>query len=188
MHLIKKYPNRKFYDTRDKRYLSLQDIASLVKGGQEIQVIESKSEQDITTVVLAQILREQEKRENSLPQPLLTALIRRSGDGLKQLRESFQASLQALQVLEAEVQDSVERLAERGEISLTEAQELREELLARARRQQHVLDKRITKEVEASLARLAIPTSDDLERVRNQLADIESKVESLLSDLHASSG
>jgi len=185
LRLIKRYPNRKFYDTADKRYVSLKGIASLVRGGEEIQVIDRKSEEDITTLVLSQILREQERRESFLPQSLLTSLIRTSGEGLKQLRKSFQASLKALHVLENEVQENIDGLVQRGEISLAEAQELREELVARARHSQATQEQRIFKEIEASLIRLGVPAGSDLEQVRGKLEEIETKLDSLLSDYKA---
>lgn len=183
MRLIKKYPNRKFYDTGDKRYVSLRGIASLVRAGEEIQVIDTGAGSDITTLVLSQILREQEKRESFLPQSLLSNLIRRSTGGLNQLRNSFQASLHALRALEDEVQESLDTLVDRGEISLAEAQQLREELLARARNTQASLEQRILEEIEASLARLHLPTKSDLEVLDTKLEEVESKVDSLLSDV-----
>jgi polyhydroxyalkanoate synthesis repressor PhaR len=182
LRLIKRYPNRKFYDTEDKRYVSLGQIASLVSAGEEIQVIDNRSGEEITTLVLSQILREQERRQSSLPQSLLASLIRRRSGGLKQLRKSFDASLKALEVLEDEVQGSIDALAERGEINLAEAQQLREELLARARQNQATLEERMLKEIEASLFRLGIPGRSDLEGLNSQIEEIETKVDSLLSD------
>ncbi|MDH4207982.1 MAG: polyhydroxyalkanoate synthesis regulator DNA-binding domain-containing protein, partial [Anaerolineae bacterium] len=119
MRLIKKYPNRKFYDTVDKRYVSLSGIASLVRDGEEVRVVHNGTGEDISTLVLSQILREQERRDNYLPQGLLTALVRRGGLGLGQLRGSFRASLTALQELEDEIRERTDALASRGEITLT---------------------------------------------------------------------
>jgi len=182
LHLIKKYPNRKFYDMEGKRYVALEDISSLVRAGEEIQVVDSKSGQDITTLVLSQILREQERKGSFLPQALLTALVRRGSGGLKQVRKSFEASLKALQVLEDDVQEKLDALVERGEISLAEAQELREELFARARHSQTAMQESILKELEASLIRLGAPSKSDLEGLNRQLDEFETKVDSLLSD------
>jgi len=182
LRLIKKYPNRKFYDMEGKRYVALEDISSLVRAGEEIQVVDSKSGQDITTLVLSQILREQERRGSFLPQALLTALVRRGSGGLKQARKSFEASWKALQVLEDDVQEKLDALVERGEISQAEAQELREELLARARHSQTAMQERILKEIEASLLRLGVPSRSDVDGLNSQLAEIQSKVDSLLSD------
>ena len=182
MHLIKRYPNRKFYDTEDKQYISLQGIASLVRAGEEIQVIDHKNGEDITTLILSQILREEERRDSFLPQSLLTSLIRASSGGLEKLKRSFQASLKALEVLEDEVQENIDALVNKGEISLAEAQELREELLTRARLSQATLEQRISKEIEASLVRLRIPTRSDLETLNSQLEQMEGKIDSLVSD------
>jgi len=183
LRLIRKYPNRKFYDMEGKRYVALADISSLVRAGEEIQVVDSKNGQDITTLVLSQILREQERKGSFLPQGLLTALVRRGSGGLKQVRKSFDASWKALQVLEDDVQEKLDALVERGEISLAEAQELREELLARARHNQTTMEEKILEEIEASLLRVGVPNRSDVDRLNSQLLKIEAKVDSLLSDL-----
>jgi polyhydroxyalkanoate synthesis repressor PhaR len=185
VRLIKKYPNRKFYDMEDKRYVSLEGIASLVRAGEDVQVVENESGEDITTLVLSQILREQGKKGYALPQTLLTALIRRGTGGLEQLRSYLQASMKSMHTLEDELQDNIDALAERGEISLTEAQELREELLARARDRQASTEARILREIQASLIRLDVPTSSDVQSLHSQLEKIDQKLNSLLSDLQS---
>jgi polyhydroxyalkanoate synthesis repressor PhaR len=61
-HLIKKYANRKLYDTQTSRYITLEGIADLVRDGHAIQVVDRDSGQDLTQVVLSQIVLEEEKR------------------------------------------------------------------------------------------------------------------------------
>jgi polyhydroxyalkanoate synthesis repressor PhaR len=178
---IKKYANRKFYDTEDKRYISLPGIASLVRAGEDIHVTDQETGEDITGLVLSQILREQERRGGFLPQALLTALVRRGSGGLKQLRGSFQASLKALEALEDEILEHVEAMAERGELTLSEAQELREELLARGRERRASTEEKILREVEESLLRLGVPSRSDVESLHTQLDEIGAKLDSLLS-------
>ena len=182
MRLIKKYPNRKFYDTVERRYVSLSGIASVVRDGEEVQVVDNQTGGDITTLVLSQILREQESQDSSLPQRLLTALVRRGGLGLDQLRGSFHASLSALQELEDEIRERTDTLASRGEITLTEAQEWREELAAGARDRQAAAEERIIQEIRDSLVRLDVPTHAELDGLRSRLAQVETKVDRLLGD------
>jgi polyhydroxyalkanoate synthesis repressor PhaR len=182
LRLIKKYPNRKLYDTEDNRYVSLGSIAFLVIAGEEVRVVDNTNGEDITTLVLSQILREQERKGSFLPQALLSALIRSGAGGLNNLKDSFQASLSALQALEDEVRESIDTMAQRGEISMTEAQELREELLRAARRRQIAMEERILQEIEASLTRLGMPTRSDLKRLRSRLGEIETKLDSLMRD------
>ena len=182
MRLIKKYPNRKLYDTVDKRYISLSRIASAVRDGEDVQVVDNKTGGDITTMVLSQILREQERQDSSLPQGLLTALVRRGSLGLDQLRDSFRASLKALQELEDEIRERTDTLASRGELTLTEAQELREQMAAQAREQQAATEEGIIQEIQDSLVRLDLPTQAEFQRLRRRLKQVETKVDSLLSD------
>jgi hypothetical protein len=61
-HLIKKYANRKLYDTRTSRYITLEEIAELVRDGHEIRVVDRDSGHDLTQVTLSQIVLSQEKR------------------------------------------------------------------------------------------------------------------------------
>jgi polyhydroxyalkanoate synthesis repressor PhaR len=59
--VIKRYANRKLYDTRESRYVTLQDIAEFVRVGQNVQIIDNKSKEDLTRVTLAQIIYEEER-------------------------------------------------------------------------------------------------------------------------------
>ena len=61
-HLIKKYANRKLYDTQTSRYVTLEGIAGLVRDGHTIEVVDRDTRQDLTQVVLSQIVLEEEKR------------------------------------------------------------------------------------------------------------------------------
>ena len=61
-HLIKKYANRKLYDTRTSRYITLEGIAQLVRDGHEITVVDRDDGRDLTQVTLSQVMLEEEKR------------------------------------------------------------------------------------------------------------------------------
>lgn len=69
--IIKRYSNRKLYDTKDSRYVTLLQIAEMVRGGEEVQIIDNNSKEDLTEVTLAQIIYE-EKKANSRTVPLQT--------------------------------------------------------------------------------------------------------------------
>jgi polyhydroxyalkanoate synthesis repressor PhaR len=61
-HLIKKYANRKLYDTQTSRYITLEGIANLVRDGHEIHVVDRRTGQDLTQVILSQLVLSAEKR------------------------------------------------------------------------------------------------------------------------------
>ena len=87
--VIKRYSNRKLYDTKDSRYVTLLQIAEMVRNSEEVQIIDNNSKEDLTEVTLAQIIYEEQKA-HSRPVPLQTlkALIhQRTEQVLTELRE-----------------------------------------------------------------------------------------------------
>jgi polyhydroxyalkanoate synthesis repressor PhaR len=74
--VIKKYANRRLYDTSGSRYINLEDIATLVRNGKDLQVIDAKTGEDLTRVTLTQIIVEDAKGQpTGLPLELLRQLI-----------------------------------------------------------------------------------------------------------------
>jgi polyhydroxyalkanoate synthesis repressor PhaR len=64
-HVIKKYANRKLYDTQNSRYITLEGISKLVRDGHDIQVVERDTGRDLTSLILSQIVMGEEKRVDS---------------------------------------------------------------------------------------------------------------------------
>jgi polyhydroxyalkanoate synthesis repressor PhaR len=79
--VVKRYPNRKLYDTTDSRYVTLQQIAEFVRQGEDVRIIDNKTKEDLTEVTLAQILYEEQKQEGrAQPAGTLRSLIQKSGE------------------------------------------------------------------------------------------------------------
>ena len=74
--LVKKYGNRRLYDTEQSRYVRLDEIAERIKAGADVQVVDAKSGADLTAPTLAQIIFEDQNAARLLPVPLLVQLIR----------------------------------------------------------------------------------------------------------------
>lgn len=87
--VIKRYSNRKLYDTKDSRYVTLQQIGEMVRAGEEVQIIDNKTKEDKTEVTLALILSEDLKSQpRSVPLGTLRNLIQERGNKLlSSLRE-----------------------------------------------------------------------------------------------------
>ena len=78
--VIKRYSNRKLYDTRDSRYVTLLEVADLIRSGQDVRVIDNGTKEDKTDVTLALILSEELKaRPRGIPRATLKALVRSRG-------------------------------------------------------------------------------------------------------------
>ncbi len=106
--VIKRYSNRKLYDTDRSRYVTLEEIARMIKAGEEVTIIDNESKEDLTSVTLTQIIYEEEKRESRMPLPMLRNLIQMSGTTLQeffdrsvktpveQMRDSAQKGVEGL--------------------------------------------------------------------------------------------
>ena len=87
---IKKYANRRLYNTGTSTYVTLEDLAEMVKSGEDFVVFDAKSGEDITRSVLTQIIFEQEnKGQNLLPITFLRQLIRFYGDSIQNLIPTY---------------------------------------------------------------------------------------------------
>jgi polyhydroxyalkanoate synthesis repressor PhaR len=90
IRIIKKYPNRRLYDTVESRYITLQDVRRLVLEGVAFGVIDKRSQQDITRPVLLQVIAEQEQQQDTvLSQDFLAQLIRSHNAGLEGMLSSY---------------------------------------------------------------------------------------------------
>jgi len=106
--IIKRYTNRKLYDTEHSCYVTLEEIAQMIKDGEEIQVVDNKTKDDLTAVTLAQIIVEEEKKVARMPLKLLRGIIqsgnealndfyqRRVADPVTQLREDVERRVEGL--------------------------------------------------------------------------------------------
>lgn len=87
--VIKKYPNRRLYDTSSGRYVNLEDVALLIRRGADVQVVDARTGEDLTRVVLTQIIVEDAKEQPAaLPLDLLRQLVMATGTALSDVRSA----------------------------------------------------------------------------------------------------
>ncbi len=90
--LLKKYANRRLYDTEQSAYVTLTEVAELIKAGNLVKVIDAKTEEDVTAFILSQIIMENARKKNALLPVTLLHLIIRHGDNV--LEEFFENYLE----------------------------------------------------------------------------------------------
>src|SRR6476646_6316494 len=82
--VIKRYTNRKLYDTVESRYVTLDEIAEMVKQGVEVKIVDNRYKEELTSVTLAQIIFEEEKKKNRMPLTVLREIIRLPGESISE--------------------------------------------------------------------------------------------------------
>lgn len=185
MIVVKRYPNRKLYNTEAKRYVTLDGIADLIREGEEVQILDHNNGEDLTAVTLSQIIYEQEKKEGGfLPRPLLTGLIQSGGQTLGSLRRSLASSLELFRHVDQEINRRLEALVEAGELNEDEADELRD-MLAPAGAPQPEIGTPTDDDLADYLSRQGIPSREDILRLNEQLDDLVDKLDDISSDAEA---
>ncbi len=156
--VIKKYPNRRLYDTSSRRYVNLDDLAALIRHGNEIRVVDAKTGEDLTRVILTQIIVEDAKGQpTGLPLELLRQLIMASDHAGQEfimwyLKSAFDAY--------GKVQEAVEtRLSDVRSAALTPFNLVKNLLTGQTGSQQ------------------TAPADTELEQMRRRIAELEARLE-----------
>jgi polyhydroxyalkanoate synthesis repressor PhaR len=96
-YVIKRYSNRKLYDTQESRYVTLEELEELIRAGREISVVDVSSGEDLTSVTLAQIILENERNHRAtLPTAFLHQLIKHGEAWQDFVQKSLRSSLEGL--------------------------------------------------------------------------------------------
>lgn len=94
-HVIKRYSNRKLYDTEESRYVTLDEIEEMIRAGKEIAVVDAATGEDLTSVTLTQIILENERnRRTTLPASFLHQLIKHGEAWQDVVQRSMKSSLE----------------------------------------------------------------------------------------------
>ena len=167
--LIKRYANRKLYNTAISRYITLKGIAELIEQGEEVRVIDNETGEDITSIALSQILVDNERGGRAMPRSLLSNLIQRSGDALYgALKRSVEDASGGI----GEIQRNVRRAIHSHE---EDAKRLRG-VWSGARTE---LDELIQGAVERVFGALDLPRQSDIEALNANLERVADALERL---------
>ena len=190
LRLIKRYGNRKMYDTQASRYVTLDNIAELVRGGDELRVIDNDSGEDLTAVTFAQIIFEEAKRKNGvLGLPILRSIIQQGETALHEIMSSVDRGREAIESVRELAEKRVKALAEsagvqardtRRQIDRAErsGRRLLTGLLEIPQKQIEQLQHRIDTQVRTSLERVTEhPTvKHELRRIERNIKSIERQI------------
>jgi polyhydroxyalkanoate synthesis repressor PhaR len=180
MPVIKRYPNRKLYDTEAKRYITLDGIAELIRDGEEVTIIDHKTDEDLTAVTLTQIIFEQEKKQAGfLPKSVLTGLVRTGGDTLNSLRRGLSVPLDLVKQVDSEIERRMQLLISKGELAKEEGTRLREKLLSFSSQQAEPAA--TDEDLEQLLSQHGIPTRDEIELLNQQIQALTVQLDNLLA-------
>ena len=173
--VIKRYTNRKLYDTEESRYVTLEEIAAMVKAGEEVQIVDNRSGKDLTEVTLAQILYEEQKKQTTrMPLSLLKEIIRTSGSSIT---DFIQRRLtQPVQSFREEAERKVDKIVRRSELTVEEKSRQVREFFSSTQKSLEDLQKKfgIHTLVEAMGSKARF--KEQLSALRERIEELESRL------------
>jgi polyhydroxyalkanoate synthesis repressor PhaR len=175
--IIKRYRNRKLYNTQSKRYITLDEIEELIKDHVEVKVIENDTDNDITATTLSQIIFGLEKNQTGvLPLSLLISLVQSGGKRMDEIRRNIFNSLNLVHHFDVEIERRVNMLISNGEFDQEAGNLLLKKLLSVSYRQEELKDNVEIKLIEL-LRERQIPTKSDFHLLTNRIETLSKKVE-----------
>ena len=193
MLIIKRYPNRKLYNTQTKKYITLSEIAQIIRQGTDIQVIDYNSGEDLTVLTLSQIIFEEEKKKAGLfSRSTLTNLIKTGENKVSALQHFVSSPLITQKEFNKEISNRIEHLIEQGELDQEEGIILLNKLLQAYPEEDKfpVGDKQEQinlipfQEIilQESIISKYLPSQDDLESLSKQLDELTKKIDNITSN------
>ncbi len=202
--LIKRYGNRKMYDTKASRYVTLDGVTELIRSGEDLRIIDNESGEDLTAVTFAQIIYEEEKRKSGLLEvPALRWIIQQGGATLQEILSRVDQGREAIENVREMAEERVRNLMQRGEPKQNEneakhadakpahgqqekaaaPQGLRvlSDLLEGPQKQLEQLQHRIDSQVRASIERLTQHPAlrKELQRIEDNIKGLERQLSRL---------
>jgi polyhydroxyalkanoate synthesis repressor PhaR len=167
--LVKRYANRKLYNTEASRYITLRGIQELIEAGREVTVIDNETGEDITSVALSQILVDTERSTGRhVPGSVLQELISKGGDAL----------YTALRTRVDEAQEGMDELRRNVKKAMGQGEGQVSEWVDQSRDE---VESAVQKTVEGVFKALDLPRRSDIEVLNNNLERVAKALERLES-------
>lgn len=176
VRLIKRYGNRKLYDVRSSKYVTLEGVRALVQDGEDVRVVDNDSGEDLTAVTFAQIIYEEAKRANgTLSPPLLRWLIQRGDEAVRDVMRSVERGREALENVRDAAEKRVQTLVHpKGRNS----RKLLGDLMEAPQRRLDELQRRIDSQVRQSVERVTHHPAfrKEIQRVERNIHELEKQL------------
>lgn len=187
MHHIKKYANRKLYDTTDKKYISRDRLSELIKLGKDIVIIDNETGEDLTaSIVSGMIASSRGKAGATVSSGVLIQLFRRGGNALTDYAKRYVSLWQRSFVMaEDEIDSMVRGLVKNKEITKSEGSRLKKEILGFSASLKNWISDTIDRRLKEVLAAMNLATKSQVSDLSSRISTLEKKLEKF-EDRHKS--
>ncbi|MBF0232508.1 MAG: hypothetical protein HQK62_08530 [Desulfamplus sp.] len=183
MHLIKKYANRKLYDTTEKKYVTMKHISSMIKSGKDVSIIDNESGEDLTSSIVSSLMgRDSGEADASLSSSLLIQLFRKGSGALTDYAKKYFSIWQnAFTLAEDELDYMLKGLVKNNEISRIEGSRLKKEIMGFTSSLKQWISEMVDKRINEVLSVMNLATRDQFANLTERISGLEKKIEELES-------
>jgi polyhydroxyalkanoate synthesis repressor PhaR len=181
MHKIKRYANRKLYDTKIKKYITLDKIAKLLKSGEEVSVTDNKTGEDITAATISQILAraKQGESDNGTSNVMIQLLRKGPGTLVDYGKKYLSLWDRALTMADEEIDRLVEKLVKEKEITPSEGSRLKKDMLSRAEDLKKWISEKTDQRISEALDLMNLASREQVAQLTEKIDKLTRKVQSL---------
>ncbi len=181
MHLIKKYANRKLYDIKDKKYITMKHISEIIKSGKDVSIIDNKTGEDITASIVSTLMgKESNEAGETLSTGVLIQLFRRGSGALTDYaKKHFSIWQNAFTMAEDELDNLLKTLVKNKEISKTEGSRLKQEITGFTRSLKTWISEMVDKRINEITGVMNLPTRDQFVSLNARISELEAKIKTL---------
>jgi len=187
--IIKRYVNRRLYDVQEKKTVTLQDVAEMVKKGEDVMVIENKTKEDITLPTLFQILSAEARDwKDSMPSARVASQFFLKGGGavVEAVKKALTAGIGAMDVTREKVEELVDDLIKKGHLNKEERSQTIKDLLEKAEERSKEAKMWVEDQVKATVKKLKPAREEEVKDLRDQVKTLQKTIAHLEKKLTAS--
>lgn len=174
--VIKRYANRKLYDCTAKRYIKLEELAELVKSGQEVKIIDNSTGEDITSVTLSKVLSEviSDTKENGhINASMLREVLQKQSDAVVDyVKQGIEASVRTVKGVEQQLQQQIQQV-QQGWKRVTGQEEANNSPTEDFK---FVFQRMIEESVQFLITKMNLPTRAEISQLNQRLDEIEELI------------
>ncbi len=186
MKIIKRYRNRRLYDTEEKEFIVLSDLERMVRNNVDIKVIDIASGKDITLTVLTSVIQERAGswgNENTSKDMLSTVIKLGGRRSMSILKNTVLAGVGFMSLTKKKAEDLIDTLIKTGDLSKSEKKEAVLELLSKAEKSTKSKSKKFADEIEKGFDSIAWAKKADFEKLVKKVNSLSRKLNKLEKEI-----
>jgi len=180
VRLIKRYSNRKLYDTLAKSYITLETIANIVEQDEKFQILDNDSGEDITASVLSQLIAERARKYKDYSPSIFIDMIKKSSGSMYDCaRKIGHAIGETAYSVEEEIENKVKKLLSSEKITKEEKKQFHQELETHRLSYLKKIEEQLESIVDMVLKKVNVPTKKEIENLSILISQLSERIENL---------